>query len=190
MRLMALLLCFAFIACGHGKKDKNSHVSFLPENTLFTADDPSLTVNANGIDEAYFNAIIAKAQAIYAPIVAQHGGTLEISGDWSDSTVNAYADRQGSSWLVHMYGGMARRSEITKSKGCQSLCVGPVTHCFKPLDEQNLYSDLHIDSGRIAQPSRVMHVHISDHYTCDVVNGQTSLLCLASGDGTNLSPHW
>ena len=122
MRLMALLLCFAFIACGHGKKDKTSHVSFLPENTLFTADDPSLQVNANGIDEAYFNAIIAKAQAIYDPIVAQFNGTLLISGDWNDSTVNAYADRQGNVWKVQMYGGMARRSEITKDGFALVIC--------------------------------------------------------------------
>jgi len=122
MKFLSLLVCFVFIACGHGKKDKTSHVSFLPENTLFTADDPSLQVNANGIDEAYFNALIAKAQDIFAPIVAQHGANLVITGNWSDSTVNAYASRSGNIWEVKMFGGMARRSEITKDGFALVIC--------------------------------------------------------------------
>lgn len=129
MRIMTLVALFLFIACssskgnGKGKGElENSRVTFMPENQLFLEDDTSKEVNANGIDEAYFNSIIEKAQDIYAPIVSSHGGILTISGDWQDSTVNAYADRQGNNWSVQMFGGMARRNEITKDGFALIIC--------------------------------------------------------------------
>lgn len=126
MKLMVLVLGFLFIACGSSKGKSNNEgpnfVRFMPDNQLFLEDDSAKEVNSNGIDEAYFNGIIAKAQAIYAPIVAQHGGNLTIEGDWSDSTVNAYANRSGNSWTVNMFGGMARRNEITKDGFALVIC--------------------------------------------------------------------
>jgi len=123
MKFMVLALCVLFVACGSAKgSGKNYHVSFMPDNQLFLEDDSANEVNANGIDEAYFNAIIEKAQAIYAPIVAQHGGNLTIEGDWSNSTVNAYANRSGNNWTVAMFGGMARRNEITKDGFALVIC--------------------------------------------------------------------
>lgn len=126
MRFMIFVLSFIFVACGAHKSngDGNSQLraSFLPENRLYLEDDTAKEVNANGIDEEYFNAIIAKAQAIYAPIVAKHGGRLEITGNWNDSTVNAYANRSGDTWEVAMFGGMARRNEITKDGFALVIC--------------------------------------------------------------------
>lgn len=123
MKLLCLVLCFLFVSCGITKnKNDNLLVTFMPDNHLFMEDDKAKEVNANGIDEVYFNAIISKAQAIYAPIVSQFGGNLIISGDWNDSTVNAYADRQGNNYLVNLFGGMARRNEITKDGFALVIC--------------------------------------------------------------------
>jgi hypothetical protein len=123
MKFIVLALCILFVSCGSGKgSGKNSHVSFMPDNQLFLLDDTTKEVNANGIDETFFNDIIEKAQAIYGPIVAQHGGVLNITGNWSDSTVNAYANRNGDTWEVAMFGGMARRNEITKDGFALVLC--------------------------------------------------------------------
>lgn len=123
MKILALVLCVLFIGCGTGKGHSGkSHVSFMPENKLFLQDDVSKKVNANGIDEAFFNEIINRAQSIYAPIVSQHGGNLVITGDWNDSTVNAYANREGNTWTVAMFGGMARRNEITKDGFALVIC--------------------------------------------------------------------
>jgi hypothetical protein len=81
----------------------------MPENTLNFED----TFSAMNMSEAEFRSIISKAQSIYSPIIGSFGYRLQIQGDWNDSTVNAYATRQGDAWIVRMFGGMARRPEMT-----------------------------------------------------------------------------
>lgn len=125
MKLMILIGLFFIVSCGQAKGKRYIdvyRVAFMPENTLFVEDDAAKQANANGIDQAFFDSIIDKAQGIYAPIVSQHGGNLQIQGDWNDSTVNAYADRNGNSWTVQMFGGMARRDEITKDGFALVIC--------------------------------------------------------------------
>lgn len=83
---------------------------FLPENNL------NISVNAKrlgGLTEEEFNLAIDKAEEVYAPIVAQEGGKLEIARNWTDGTVNAYAQRVGSTYKVSMFGGLARHETIT-----------------------------------------------------------------------------
>jgi hypothetical protein len=71
------------------------------------------TRSLNGIDEAKFNAIIDRVSRVYAPIVKQKGGNLVVEKRWTDETVNAFADRKGSTWAVHMFGGLARHPAVT-----------------------------------------------------------------------------
>ena len=83
---------------------------FVPENNL------KISVNAKrfgGITEEEFNDVITKVENIYAPLVAQEGGKLIIDRAWEDGTVNAYAQRSGSNWMVNMFGGLARHETIT-----------------------------------------------------------------------------
>lgn len=127
MRFIFWIIVSMFVSCGIGNgktegKAKDFHASFMPNNMLYMEDDNSKDVSANLIDEAYFNSIIAKAQGIYEPIVKMHGGNLNISGNWQDSTVNAFADRNGDEWNVSMFGGMARRNEITKEGFALVIC--------------------------------------------------------------------
>jgi hypothetical protein len=83
--------------------------SFLPENDLYLEDGLGLA----NMTQAQFQGAITKAQKLYAPIVYQSGGNLSIQGNWNDSTVNAYASQNGANWIVMMYGGLARRPEVT-----------------------------------------------------------------------------
>ena len=85
--------------------------SFLPANNL---KHRLGTQDAGGITEAQFNAVMDKMQDIYGPIVASHGGTLQINRLWTDDTVNASAEEQGSTWILNMYGGLARDKAITQ----------------------------------------------------------------------------
>ncbi len=83
---------------------------FVPENNL------KISVNAKrfgGITEEEFNDVITKVENIYAPLVAQEGGKLIIDRAWEDGTVNAYAQRSGTNWMVNMFGGLARHETIT-----------------------------------------------------------------------------
>lgn len=82
--------------------------SFMPENELWMQD----RYQTANISESEFNSILDIIEQTYAPIFQKFGANLVLERAWDDSTVNAYADQQGSNWIVHMYGGMARRSEM------------------------------------------------------------------------------
>lgn len=112
MRFMAMALFASLLACGAEAKPQ-THDSFLPENDLYLQDVGPTAFLATGMTEAIFNQTIQTFQKAYAPIIARKGVSLQIRGDWNDPTVNAYASQQGSIWLVQMFGGMARRPEVT-----------------------------------------------------------------------------
>lgn len=78
--------------------------------------------NLNGMDEKTFNAVIDRVTSVYAPIVAKKGATLNVEKRWSDDTVNAFADRQGSTWSVHMFGGLARHPAVTPDAFMLVVC--------------------------------------------------------------------
>ncbi len=93
---------------------------FVPENDIY------IPVNAKrlgGITETQFNDVITKIETIYAPIVTSMGGNLKVNRKWTDGTANANASRStGSTWLVNMYGGLARHNAITEDGFALVLC--------------------------------------------------------------------
>ena len=92
---------------------------FVPENNM------KIEVNAKrlgGITEAQFNNAIERVEVLYAPLVAQEGGKLVIDRAWDDATVNAYAQRSGSTWMVNMFGGLARHETITEDGMSLVVC--------------------------------------------------------------------
>jgi hypothetical protein len=103
------------MAAQHQRKVRSA----LPPNNLHLMDNPSRVQN---IDEKTFNAIIDQAQAYFTPIFAKHNAKLNVVRRWNDSTVNAYAEQQGSNWLVTMFGGLARRPEITTDGFALVIC--------------------------------------------------------------------
>lgn len=83
----------------------------MPENELAKFD--RLDGSAN-ITEDQFEAALVEVEAYYKPLVKElYGAELAVIRDWQDSTVNAYATRSGDQWEIHMFGGLARRHEIT-----------------------------------------------------------------------------
>lgn len=93
--------------------------SILPPNDLHLQDTMELD---SGVTQAQFNAVIDKAERYYRPIMARHGGELQITRSWNDSTVNASAIQLGDTWNVTMYGGLARRPEVTVDGFALVLC--------------------------------------------------------------------
>lgn len=92
-------------ACG-----QNGHDGIAPENDMW------IDVNAKsagGITEAEFNEVLDKVNDIYAPIVSARGKNYQIVRKWTDGTVNAYAQQQGNTWKITMFGGLARHEETT-----------------------------------------------------------------------------
>lgn len=91
--------------------------TFMPENDLH------LEKLSGGLTQAQFNNVIDRAISIYQPIFGKFGATLSVDRLWSDDTVNASADQPtATKWQVHMYGGLARRPEITEDGFAMVLC--------------------------------------------------------------------
>jgi hypothetical protein len=116
LRLSIFLLALAMFGCGSQKdtfkikNETNFKKSFMPENDLWKE---AGLIGDNGMTEEMFNQIIEEVRIVYEPIVKNLGGNLVIKGDYNDTTVNAYADRDGDSWNVSMFGGLAKRPEVT-----------------------------------------------------------------------------
>lgn len=83
---------------------------FLPPNNLSI---PIGDVNALGIDEASFDAVLTRVETIYAPIFAAKGKKLRVNRKWADDTVNAGAMQFNDTWVINMYGGLARHKTVT-----------------------------------------------------------------------------
>lgn len=92
---------------------------FLPENDMKI---PVGSLEDKGITQAQFNAVIDTAEKIYGPVIAAQGGKLVIKRLWDNNTVNASAQRQGSNYVVNMYGGLARHATITQDGFALVVC--------------------------------------------------------------------
>lgn len=117
--LLGVLFVISFASTAYSCSE-NGKGGFLPKNDLYI---PANLKTAGGITQAQFNDVISKIETIYSPVVKRMGGNLKIERLWDDGTVNANASRPSSStWLVNMYGGLARHSTITTDGFALVLC--------------------------------------------------------------------
>ena len=84
---------------------------FVPPNDKYIP--VGLKDGEQGITQDEFNTLLDRLDKVYAPIVEAKGGTLKINRKWEDGTVNAYAERIGTSWEITMFGGLARYKNMT-----------------------------------------------------------------------------
>lgn len=89
-----------------------------PKNALFLFDDE----NAGNITEADFNQIIDGVITYFRPFVELHQAKLSCNKHWKDKTVNAFASQSGNKWTVDMFGGLARRPEVTADGFAMVVC--------------------------------------------------------------------
>ncbi|MDD0852720.1 hypothetical protein HBN50_06410 [Halobacteriovorax sp. GB3] len=112
--LVAALFNTQALACDvHGK------TGIVEDNDLYI---PAGMKSNGGITQEEFNTVIDKIEAIYAPIIEAKGKTLKVVRKWDDGTVNAYARQMGSTWEVHMFGGLARHETITADGFATVVC--------------------------------------------------------------------
>jgi hypothetical protein len=77
---------------------------------------------AGGLTEKQFNDVMDRMEKLYNDEIKQMGGTLKINRNWTDGTVNASAQRFGTTWVLNMYGGLARHPEITMEGMALVVC--------------------------------------------------------------------
>jgi hypothetical protein len=103
----------AFACDQHGKS------GFAPENNLQIAEGDKA---ANNMTKEMFLDAVGRVSKVYEPIVAQKGGKLVMNNRWDDNTVNASAQQSGSTWIVNMYGGLARHPLVTVDGFMMVVC--------------------------------------------------------------------
>ncbi len=108
------LAATASFACDiHGKS------GFAPENNLKISQWDKAT---NGMTQERFLEIVKSVSDIYEPIVKTKGGNLSMNNRWDDDTVNASAQQMGKTWVVNMYGGLARHPLTTDDGFALVVC--------------------------------------------------------------------
>jgi len=123
-KLFFMFLC-VFLSTQMFAQQRINVKTFMPANNLNEVDG----LYDNGMTEAEFNAIIDEVVNYYAPIANQYGANFVVNRLWNDSTVNAQAYQQGNTWYVDMFGGLARRPEITRD-GFQMVVCHETGHHF------------------------------------------------------------
>jgi len=119
IKMKIILVLLLFIAISARASEHSSAGAFIPKNNL------KIPVSASvrgGIDQAGFDEIIDRVVSFYAPIAKARGGVLKINHLWDDETVNSDAEREGKSWIINAYGGLARHPVITKDGFSLVLC--------------------------------------------------------------------
>jgi hypothetical protein len=82
-----------------------------PENNLNIT---TTQKNRSSVTEEQFFLAVKEMEEIYKPLFSnEYSSDLVIQADWNDGTVNAYAQQQGKTWIVKMFGGLARHPEAT-----------------------------------------------------------------------------
>ncbi len=113
MKMMNRLLVTAGICVSAGV-----NANILPPNNLYLQDG----FLAGGLTEDQFNETIDYVYAYYAPVVSAFKAKLVVNRKWDDTTVNAYATKVGNTWSVAMFGGLARRPEVTTDAFALVVC--------------------------------------------------------------------
>lgn len=78
----------------------------------------------SGLTEKQFNEVIDKVENTYSPIVTALGANLVINRDWIHEKVNAATTRtfDGKTWIINLYGGLARHPETTEDSFALVIC--------------------------------------------------------------------
>lgn len=101
----------AFAPTAHDECD------LIPPNAMyFTA------AAGTGIDEKTFTKVLDEVEAYYKPVFKTHGANFKVERKWKDGTVNAYATQNGSTWVITMFGGLARHVETTADAFAAVAC--------------------------------------------------------------------
>lgn len=118
IRSLFILLCTVIIFSVNAFANTGV-VQFAPPNKKWIGVNDK---DVAGITEQQFNKVLDDLSVIYTPIVKSKGGTLFFLRNWTDGTVNAYAARNGTNWIVAMFGGLARYNSMTADGFALVVC--------------------------------------------------------------------
>lgn len=132
MKLSQYASLLAFVAVMANATLANAHqgddCDFIPKNELSI---PEGYETGGGLTEAQFNTVIDKVSKYYTPVMKAKGGTLVVKRLWKKTdvfqnqngdTLNAFTMREGSTWYIAMFGGLARHQYTTPDAFTLVMC--------------------------------------------------------------------
>lgn len=66
-----------------------------------------------GITEEEFMTVLDELEVVYTPVFEAKGKTFQVNKLWTNDQVNASAQQSGNTWIINMYGGLARHQHAT-----------------------------------------------------------------------------
>jgi hypothetical protein len=115
--LVSALLALSTFAAAQAAP--NMQNQFAEENDLWMED--SLMADSN-VSKEMFMKIVEAGKKAYEPFAKKNNERLVINPNWDDSTVNANCMRRFGTVTVNMFGGLARRPEVTPDAFALVLC--------------------------------------------------------------------
>ncbi|MBY0385639.1 M48 family metalloprotease, partial [bacterium] len=106
------LFCFLFVC--------QASFASLPTNNLSRPIDARSEREA--MTETRFNEIIDAIADKFKSKVKNHGFDLVVEKDWADPTVNAFASKTNTSWVISFFGGIARHEFMTEDGLAYVVC--------------------------------------------------------------------
>jgi hypothetical protein len=103
--ILGLIVSLPSFSC-----DQHGKTGIVDDNGLWISKDAK---SVSTVTEEEFNSILDRIEELYTPIIEEFGATLDVSRNWDDGTVNAYARQIGTTWQISMFGGLARHETIT-----------------------------------------------------------------------------
>lgn len=125
--ILLVILSFLFVfltsySTETAKFHKTYYENSIPDNDLWKQDCLDCKGLANTVTQETFERIIDTAYEVYKPIADLNKEELLINKNWEDPTVNANCLRSEGTVEINMYGGLARREEITPEGFTLVLC--------------------------------------------------------------------
>lgn len=112
MKLLTILFLISAITY-------SSNTNFLPENDLWQED--YLESDESNIDKELYLKILKAGKKVYDPIAKENREKLKVPNYWTNKKVNGACQRY---WglTIRIYGGLARRPEITPEGLVMVMC--------------------------------------------------------------------
>lgn len=115
----ALVAAMVTFAQATKAEQANFSRQWVEDNDLWMEDSLDAT---RGTTQEQFNQVIDLGLEFYKPVAAENQETLRINRRWDDATVNANCSRMWGGVSINMYGGLARRDEVTAEGFALVLC--------------------------------------------------------------------
>ncbi len=111
LKWQVIAVALLFVSVTANPEKQSLCKGFLPENDMLI---PVSAMQVGGVTQSEFNAVLDKVETYYSPLIQSLGGRLAVNRDWNSATVNASANRSGSTYEINMYGGLARHPVMTR----------------------------------------------------------------------------